>query len=53
MTLHQKIATNRFIVLNASAGHGEFQKSFLKSDPRKGVNSVFSKYPTLKVSMYY
>jgi len=33
-----KIASTGFIVLNASAGHGEFQKSLHKSDPGKGVN---------------
>jgi len=30
-----------FIVLSASAGHGEFQKKSLhKSDPGKGVNFI-------------
>ena len=34
-----KIASKCFIVLSASAGHGEFQKrSLQKSDPGKGVN---------------
>jgi len=34
----QKILSKGFIILSASASHGEFQKSLHKSDPGKGVN---------------
>jgi len=53
----KKMASNRFIVLSASAGHDEFQKkSIHKSDPGKGVNlHIFKMAASLPVkpSTYY
>jgi len=50
----QKIASKGFIVLSASAGHGEFQKKVsINLTLGRGLICIFSKWPPMKPFMYY
>ena len=50
----KKIASKGFIVLSASAGHGEFQKKVsINRTPGRELIYIFSKWPPMKPVMYY
>jgi len=54
MTEFPKNASKCFIVLNDSAGHGEFQKKVsINRTTGRGLICIFSKWPPMKQLMYY